>query len=466
MSGYASLHNVGYIKGMIPFHDLDPYPFIDKERDLYTCPYAPGLDTSDTNNGNRNCIFYNQTLAGTWCLSDPKCRVMECHLYIPQNQTYCWLGSLPLVSGSFNRAATTNQKGYTVGFSSVDSPVLSSAYFTGDTFNNWTAAASNCLEVGRCFGFVCQSDNTTCTTTDQVFTGTVTVPLDTKWISTTSTQSNLWAGPPAVSTDFVPPPVTRPGNIKQVNNEPSVPIPSSAPDTPSNGGTNAGAVVGGVVGLIAVGAIVAGLVYVRRRSSQTSEGPIQDAPKADDSNSSGQPAPDSKDILYDLTLSPPLTPKAVDAPATDNIEITVFTSSQEAEPLPPKPTLFSGLNNLRHGSLDPLQADSSTPARSRKGSIFQEMQATIVNNIKQQSMPRERPQNPQNWSTKAVAAWILSNVALEEDIDGRALMRIRSQDIVTVLKIEKTGERLRIEEAHEKLCGEQDANPPSYTPYF
>ncbi|KAJ3285783.1 hypothetical protein HDU79_007068 [Rhizoclosmatium sp. JEL0117] len=73
------------------------------------------------------------------------------------------------------------------------------------------------------------------------------------------------------------------------------------------------------------------------------------------------------------------------------------------------------------------------------------------------------PTDPSTWSVEEVAQWVSQNggtaaPVLEQDIDGRALMALATDDLFALLHIATVGKRVQFSQAMESL----HAPPPSY----
>ncbi|KAI8820340.1 hypothetical protein BJ741DRAFT_672916 [Chytriomyces cf. hyalinus JEL632] len=103
--------------------------------------------------------------------------------------------------------------------------------------------------------------------------------------------------------------------------------------------------------------------------------------------------------------------------------------------------------------------------------------ASISENTGSSAHRMALPDNPRDWNQDETAQWILeifrdaelSSLALSQNINGRALLMLERQDMISALKLETVGRRLIFEEAVAELrrqSAQQSAlaqeSPPSY----
>ncbi|KAJ3381244.1 hypothetical protein HDU80_001879 [Chytriomyces hyalinus] len=214
-------------------------------------------------------------------------------------------------------------------------------------------------------------------------------------------------------------------------------------------GVKTGAIVGSLIGVIAVLGLVAGFLLYRRKYMN------KNRPKTDSEREA-------------LEVSDQFLP----SPATVQLEIlaSLAVTLREYE------TLVSQKAAIVAAHERDLTSNAVTEKTSASSSLFAKFEPSNESNLSS-SHRFALPADPINWTEEETAQWILekfgnptlSSLALNQKINGRVLLLMERQDLKSELGLQTFGEQRLFEEAIAELqrkSAQQYAlaqeNPPSY----
>ncbi|KAJ3235565.1 hypothetical protein HDU77_000242 [Chytriomyces hyalinus] len=248
-------------------------------------------------------------------------------------------------------------------------------------------------------------------------------------------------------------------------------------------------IVGGVGGAVLLLAIGLGIWCRQKRYKKQPEHAIDDMPStiiASDEGigqvlSSSSPAASDSLLPSDKKVALPTTPLN-ELPVPEKVSLF---NHLERLPLERKIENLSSLKvalpeNIKTFTAPPnsvTASEGSSNMSSQPAASDHTSKALPESLIESSSLQMALPDNPRDWNQDETAQWILerfgddklSSLALSQKINGRALLMLQRQDMISALKLETVGEQLLFEEAVAELRGQSaqlsalaQENPPSY----
>ncbi|KAJ3125573.1 hypothetical protein HK100_010730 [Physocladia obscura] len=479
-----------FIKSFVPITSVQ-YPMaieyyneiLDSSLSPYTCPNAAArMQEPDVKNF---CVFSNQALADNWCLTNPPCLIVECHEYTftnSQKQQYCWCSASFVVN--YTNSYFSQQHASRIQLVEID-PVISVAatdvsatattatYALSSTakilsFSSFDDAQTSCLSNGACKGVALYNRND---------------GSNSFWISTDTNFVFINTSGDAMPTF---------GDSSHGNDAGQKQIQQHQPNN-SNQQENSSIrklkIVFPVLFAIVIALSIAGYIVKKKRDAAAA------TTTARATNSASMTTP------FSLSLENSGQTLAVGG-ETSKFFITSPLSLVDVEvgdslPLKSANILFSCLQHEQQEQqqyrnaakeinlfeIDPTAvfSSSSPPTKFSDGVNNTSIAAASSSSCFRTHLSNDNHNDQFQaqittttatglWTCKETSDWALANgasqktvnVILDEEIDGRALLRIAIRDIGSVLKIEKIGERLRLEDALEMLLSVNAAStlPP------